>query len=64
MKVIASAGSDEKCDFVRSLGADIVFNYKKESTQSILELEGPIDMYVARTHSLYKSRTTLTDHVE
>ncbi|EIM82750.1 alcohol dehydrogenase [Stereum hirsutum FP-91666 SS1] len=45
LKVIASAGSDEKCDFVRSLGADIVFNYKKESTQSILGLEGPIDIY-------------------
>lgn len=31
VKVIASAGSDEKCSFVRSLGADETINYKTEN---------------------------------
>ena len=44
LKVIASAGSDEKVAFVKSLGADIVFNYKKEDTRAVLEREGGIDM--------------------
>ena len=50
LKVIASAGSDEKVEFVRSLGADVVFNYKKESTEEVLQREGGFDMFVfART---------------
>lgn len=44
LKVIASAGSEDKVDFVRSLGADIAFNYKTSSTKEILEREGPIDV--------------------
>lgn len=44
LKVIASAGSDEKVEFVKSLGADYVFNYKKEDTAKVLEREGPINM--------------------
>ncbi|EIM83947.1 NAD-P-binding protein [Stereum hirsutum FP-91666 SS1] len=44
-KVIASAGSDAKCDDVRALGADVVFNYKTESTKEILQREGPLDVY-------------------
>ena len=28
MKVIASAGSDKKVDFMKSIGADVAFNYK------------------------------------
>ena len=47
LKVIASAGSDEKCEFVKSLGADVVFNYKTTSTKAVLEKEGPIHMYVS-----------------
>lgn len=45
LKVIASAGSEEKVEFVRSVGADVAFNYKTASTREILEKEGPIDMY-------------------
>lgn len=44
-KVIASAGSDAKCDDVRALGADVVFNYKTESTKEVLQREGPLDVY-------------------
>ena len=43
-KVIASAGSDEKVEYVKSLGADVVFNYKTTSTREVLKKEGPIDM--------------------
>jgi NADPH-dependent curcumin reductase CurA len=43
---VASAGSDEKVEFVKSLGADYVFNYKKEDTTTVLEKFGPINMYV------------------
>lgn len=46
LKVIGSAGSEEKVEFVRSLGGDVVFNYKTTSTKEVLEREGPIDMYV------------------
>ncbi|TFY64903.1 hypothetical protein EVJ58_g2313 [Rhodofomes roseus] len=45
LKVIASAGSEEKVAFVKSLGADVVFNYKTEDTKAILEREGGIDIY-------------------
>ncbi|GAK63767.1 alcohol dehydrogenase [Moesziomyces antarcticus] len=37
VKVIASAGSDEKCDFVRSLGADETINYKTEDLPAKLK---------------------------
>lgn len=47
LKVIGSTGSEEKCEFVRSLGGDVVFNYKTTSTREVLECEGPIDMYVS-----------------
>ena len=46
LKVVASAGSEEKCEFVRSLGADVVFNYKTTSTREVLQKEGPVQMYV------------------
>ncbi|KAI0725917.1 NAD-P-binding protein [Fomitopsis betulina] len=45
LKVIASAGSDAKLAFVRSLGADVVFNYKTEDTRAVLEREGGIDIF-------------------
>ena len=44
-KVIASAGSDAKCDFVKSIGADVVFNYKKQKTADVLAREGPINIF-------------------
>lgn len=46
LKVIGSAGSDEKVEFMKSLGADVVFNYKNTKTADVLDQEGPVDMYV------------------
>ncbi|KAG9316282.1 alcohol dehydrogenase [Chiua virens] len=45
MKVIASAGSDDKVQFLRELGADVAFNYKTTKMSEILQKEGPIDVY-------------------
>ncbi|KAJ7351948.1 hypothetical protein DFH08DRAFT_739693 [Mycena albidolilacea] len=45
LKVIASAGSDEKVKFMREIGADVAFNYKSTDTREVLEREGPIDVY-------------------
>jgi len=42
-RVIASAGSDDKVKFVRSLGADIAFNRKTTDMQSVLD-ENPPDI--------------------
>ena len=44
--MIASAGSDDKVEYVRSLGVDVAFNYKKVSTYEVLQKEGPINLYV------------------
>ncbi len=45
LKVIASAGSDEKVQFMKEIGADVAFNYKITSTKEVLQKEGPIDVY-------------------
>ncbi|TRM57886.1 hypothetical protein BD626DRAFT_204604 [Schizophyllum amplum] len=45
MKVIASAGSDSKVEYMRSLGCDVPFNYKTTSYKEILPKHGPIDVY-------------------
>ncbi|KDN47627.1 hypothetical protein RSAG8_03417, partial [Rhizoctonia solani AG-8 WAC10335] len=45
LKVIASVGSDEKVNFLKSIGTDVAFNYKKESIADVLAKEGPIDIY-------------------
>ncbi|KAF8210835.1 alcohol dehydrogenase [Mycena galopus ATCC 62051] len=45
LKVIASAGSDEKVNFMREIGADVAFNYKTTDTREVLAREGPIDVY-------------------
>ncbi|KAK6984020.1 NAD(P)-binding protein [Favolaschia claudopus] len=44
-KVIASAGSEEKVEFMKSIGADVAFNYKTTDTREVLEKEGPIDIF-------------------
>ena len=44
-KVIASAGSEQKVAFLKSIGTDVAFNYKTEKTLNVLMQEGPIDMY-------------------
>ncbi|KAJ7616654.1 hypothetical protein FB45DRAFT_934669 [Roridomyces roridus] len=45
LKVIASAGSEEKLQFMKEIGADVVFNYKTTDVREVLEKEGPIDIY-------------------
>ncbi|CAK5263728.1 unnamed protein product [Mycena citricolor] len=45
LKVIASAGSEDKVAFMKSIGADVAFNYKTADTRQILEKEGPIDIF-------------------
>ena len=45
VKVIASAGSDEKVDFLKSLGVDVAFNYKTSSTAEVLAKEPYLDIY-------------------
>ena len=45
LKVIASAGSEEKVQFMKEIGADVAFNYKTASTKEVLQKEGPIDVY-------------------
>lgn len=37
LKVIASAGSDEKVAFAKEIGADVAFNYKTKNTKAALE---------------------------
>ena len=46
LKVIACAGSDEKIQFMKDIGADVAFNYKTTSVAEVLQKEGPINMYV------------------
>ncbi|TCD61390.1 hypothetical protein EIP91_008527 [Steccherinum ochraceum] len=45
LKVIASAGSDAKVEFTKSIGADVAFNYKEQDTREVLAREGPVDVY-------------------
>ncbi|KAF7321166.1 PKS-ER domain-containing protein [Mycena chlorophos] len=45
LKVIASAGSDEKVQFMKAIGADVAFNYKTTKVRDVLSKEGLIDIY-------------------
>ncbi|KAJ7668858.1 hypothetical protein B0H17DRAFT_1087578 [Mycena rosella] len=45
LRVIASAGSEEKVKYMKEIGADVVFNYKTTDTAEVLAREGPIDVY-------------------
>ncbi|KAG8917488.1 hypothetical protein FRC01_002427, partial [Tulasnella sp. 417] len=46
LKVIGSAGSDEKVKYLKEeLGLDAAFNYKTEDLEAVLKREGPIDIY-------------------
>ena len=47
LKVIGSAGSEEKVQFMKDIGADVAFNYKTTNTAKVLDKEGPIDMFAA-----------------
>lgn len=46
MKVISCASSEEKLEYLSSLGADVTYNYRTTSAREVLEKEGPIDMCV------------------
>ena len=46
LKIIASAGSPEKIDILKKVGADVAINYKTEDVAKVLREHGPIDMYV------------------
>ncbi len=44
LKVIASAGSEEKVRMMKQAGADVAFNYKTTDTAQVLREHGPVDM--------------------
>ncbi|KAI5451086.1 hypothetical protein NCC49_001964 [Naganishia albida] len=44
LKVISSAGSDEKVAYLKELGADVAFNYKTDDAKKIFAEHGPIDV--------------------
>ncbi|KAF7352352.1 Zinc-type alcohol dehydrogenase-like protein PB24D3.08c [Mycena venus] len=45
LKVIGSAGTDAKVDFIRSIGADVVSDYKTTPFAAALQEHGPIDLF-------------------
>ncbi|KAF8205311.1 hypothetical protein K438DRAFT_1579322, partial [Mycena galopus ATCC 62051] len=45
LKLIASAGSDAKVEYMRSLGADVAFNYRITPVMAALKEHGPLDIY-------------------
>ncbi|KAF7332664.1 Zinc-type alcohol dehydrogenase-like protein PB24D3.08c [Mycena kentingensis (nom. inval.)] len=45
LRVIASASTDAKVEYMHSLGADIAFNYKTLPVAEALEQHGPLDIY-------------------
>ncbi|EJD37204.1 NAD(P)-binding protein, partial [Auricularia subglabra TFB-10046 SS5] len=45
LKVIAYAGQETKLQFLRELGADVVFNYKTADLDDALKEHAPIDIY-------------------
>ncbi|CAE7099314.1 unnamed protein product, partial [Rhizoctonia solani] len=45
LKVIASAGSNDKVEAMKKVGVDVAFNYKVEDVAEVLAKEGPIDIY-------------------
>ncbi|KIO30148.1 hypothetical protein M407DRAFT_20816 [Tulasnella calospora MUT 4182] len=45
LRVIASAGSDTKVEFLKEIGVDVAFNYKKQDVGTVLKESGGIDIY-------------------
>ncbi|KEP48014.1 alcohol dehydrogenase [Rhizoctonia solani 123E] len=45
LKVIASAGSNDKVEAMKRMGVDVAFNYKTADVADVLAKEGPIDIY-------------------
>ena len=57
--MIASAGSEDKVEFMKKIGVDVAFNYKTTKTAEVLEKEGPINVYV-RALSRFDTSNALT----
>ncbi|KAG8903229.1 hypothetical protein FRC01_009286, partial [Tulasnella sp. 417] len=45
LRVIASAGSDSKVAFLKEIGVDVAFNYKKQDVGTVLKESGGVDIY-------------------
>ncbi|KAG9040847.1 hypothetical protein FS837_013039 [Tulasnella sp. UAMH 9824] len=45
LRVIASTGSDSKVEFLKEIGVDVAFNYKKQDVGTVLKEEGGVDIY-------------------
>ncbi|KIO30149.1 hypothetical protein M407DRAFT_69615 [Tulasnella calospora MUT 4182] len=45
LRVIASAGSDSKVEFLKEIGVDVAFNYKKQDVGTVLKENGGVDIY-------------------
>ncbi|KAG8990302.1 hypothetical protein FRB90_001828 [Tulasnella sp. 427] len=45
LRVIASAGSDSKVQFLKELGVDVAFNYKEKDIATVLHEHGGVDIY-------------------
>ncbi|KAJ8514994.1 hypothetical protein ONZ45_g7523 [Pleurotus djamor] len=45
LKVIGSAGSDDKVKLLQDLGVDVAFNYKNSNMNEVLAQHGPIDIF-------------------
>ncbi|KAI0701979.1 hypothetical protein BC835DRAFT_1411241 [Cytidiella melzeri] len=45
VKIIASAGTDDKVEFMRQSGASVPFNYRDEDIEVMLRKHRPIDIY-------------------
>ncbi|KAJ7462109.1 hypothetical protein FB451DRAFT_1404588 [Mycena latifolia] len=43
--LIGSASTDAKVEFMRSVGADVAFNYKTTAVAAALDDHGPIDLF-------------------
>ena len=53
-KVIASAGSGDKVEFVKRTGADVAVNYKTDDTEKMLSEHGPIDVCVEKALCMFQ----------
>jgi prostaglandin reductase 1 len=49
-KVIGYAGTDQKCDWLKSLGFDFAFNYKKCQVAETLKTAAPVSVCGAISH--------------
>ncbi|KAJ8497117.1 hypothetical protein ONZ45_g12178 [Pleurotus djamor] len=45
LKVVGSAGSDDKVKLLQGLGVDVAFNYKTSNMNDVLAQHGPIDIF-------------------